>query len=108
MKDLQLNYKAYTNDELESLDYEPNFVDRYVADVDLRLKDIKGVLGSPTRNLPKHTDWYLFSDGSIIKLMFVKSDEGTYKTLYISAEQGVNENTLYDLLEFFVNDETED
>lgn len=108
MKELQLNFKTYTNDELESLDYEPNFVDRYMADVDLRLKDIKGVLGSPTENLPKHTDWYLDVDSFIVKLMFVKSDEGTYKTLYISAEQGVNENTLYDLLEFFVNDDTED
>lgn len=104
----QLKNKTYTNDELESLDYEPNLVDRYVADVDLRLKDINKLLGSPTKNLPKHTDWYLLIEGCIVKLMFVKSDEGTYKTLYISAEQGAKENNLYDLLEIFVNDDTED
>ena len=108
MKLSQLKNKTYTNDELEGLNYEPNFVDRYVSDVELRLKDINEILGSPTKNLPKHTDWYLIVDGFIVKLMFVKSGEGTYKTLYISAEQGASDNTLYDLFKIFVKDDTED
>ncbi len=108
MKLSQLKNKTYTNDELEGLDYEPNFIDRYVANVELRLKDINEILGSPTKNLPKHTDWYLIVDGFIVKLMFVKSEKETYKTLYISAEQGANDNTLYDLLEVFVKNDTED
>ena len=40
--------------------------------------------------------------------MFVKSDEGKYKTLYISSEIGVNDNALYDLLDTFVEDDWED
>ena len=48
MKDLQLNFKTYTKDELDNFDYELNLDDRYVADVDLDIKSVKSVLSSPT------------------------------------------------------------
>lgn len=108
MKDLQLNFKTYPKDELDNFDYELNLHNRYVADVDLDKKSIKGVLNSPTQDFPKHTDWYLDVEGLVVKLMFVKSDERKYKTLYISSEIGVNDNALYDLLDTFVEDDRED
>lgn len=108
MKDLQLNFKTYTKDELDNFDYELNLHNRYVADVDLDKKSIKGVLNSPTQDFPKHTDWYLDVEGLVVKLMFIKNNEGKYKTLDISSEIGVNDHFLYDLLELFVNDDLED